>query len=148
MATVIDGVLNRRLPWILILMGISLTVGIELCGVSALAFAVGVYLPLSITTPIFVGGALKWGVDKFTTRGKTADEESGPGMLFSSGLIAGGALGGLLFAILTGFNLNEMLAVGPKFLGGLTDVSWFSVVIFAILCFILVKTATQKMDKS
>jgi putative OPT family oligopeptide transporter len=146
MATVIDGVLNRRLPWILILMGISLTIGMELCGVSALAFAVGVYLPLSITTPIFVGGVLKWAIDKFANRGKEAEEESGPGMLFSSGLIAGGALGGLLFAILTGFDLDKMLAVGPKLLGGLTEASWFSVVIFTILCVMLVRTATKKMN--
>jgi putative OPT family oligopeptide transporter len=145
MATVIDGVLNRRLPWILILMGISLTIGMELCGVNALAFAVGVYLPLSITTPIFVGGALKWGVDKFTNRSKKAGEESGPGMLFSSGLIAGGALGGLLFAILTGFDLDKMLAVGPKLLGGLTETNWFSVVIFTMLCVMLVRTATKKI---
>ncbi|MDZ7859062.1 MAG: oligopeptide transporter, OPT family [Candidatus Krumholzibacteriota bacterium] len=148
MATVIDGVLNRRLPWILILMGISLTIGMELCGVNALAFAVGVYLPLSITAPIFVGGALKWGVDKFSGRGKEAGEESGSGMLFSSGLIAGGALGGLLFAILTGFDLDKMLAFGPGILGGLTDKSWFSVIIFAILCAVLVRTASKKVSKS
>ncbi|HSG27166.1 MAG TPA: OPT/YSL family transporter, partial [Candidatus Krumholzibacterium sp.] len=145
MATVIDGVLNRRLPWILILMGISLTIGMELCGVKALAFAVGVYLPLSISSPIFVGGAIKWAIEKWSARGKTAEDESGPGMLFSSGLIAGGALGGLTYAILTGFDLDQPLAFGPRILRGLTDSSLFGILIFTVMCGILVRTALKKV---
>ncbi len=144
MATVIDGVLNRRLPWVLILMGICLTVGVELCGVRALAFAVGVYLPMSTTVPIFVGGAIKWAIDKFKHRGDTPEEESGPGMLFSSGLIAGGALGGLLFAIFAGFDLEEMMGIGPRLLGSLAGTSWFGLLIFAVLCTVLVRTALRK----
>ena len=141
MATVIDGVLNRRLPWVLILMGISLTIGVELCGVRALAFAVGVYLPLSTTMPIFIGGAIKWAIDKFARR---EEEEAGPGMLFSSGLIAGGAIGGLLFAILTGFELDEKLGIGPRLLGNLAHSNWFGLLVFAILCSLLVKSALSK----
>ena len=143
MATVIDGVLNRRLPWVLVLMGICLTIAMELCGVSTLPFAVGVYLPLWITTPIFTGGILRWGVDRFSRAAKKSNE-SNPGMLFSSGLIAGGALGGLLYAILAGFDLEEPLALGPRILGSLTDKSWFSLLIFAILCALLVRTAVRK----
>jgi len=143
MATVIDGVLNRRLPWVLILMGISLTIAVELCGVRALAFAVGVYLPLSTTMPIFIGGTIKWAVDKF---GKAREEESGPGMLFSSGLIAGGAIGGLLFAILTGFDLDKTLAIGPRILGSLTESNWSGIVIFALLCSLLVRAALSRRN--
>ncbi|MGM0485101.1 MAG: OPT/YSL family transporter, partial [Candidatus Krumholzibacteriota bacterium] len=143
MATVIDGVLNRRLPWVLVLMGICLTIAMELCGVSTLPFAVGVYLPLWITTPIFTGGVIRWGVDKFSRAAKKSDE-SGPGMLFSSGLIAGGALGGLLYAILAGFDLDDFLAVGPRILGSLTGESWFSLLIFAIMCVLLIRTAVRK----
>jgi putative OPT family oligopeptide transporter len=146
MATVIDGVLNRRLPWVLIMMGICLTVGMELCGVKALAFAVGVYLPLSISSPIFVGGALKWAVEKWSTRGRTAEDESGPGMLFASGLIAGGAIGGLTYAILTGFEFDKVLAIGPRILRSLTDSSWFGFLVFAVLCFFLIRTAVRKVD--
>jgi membrane protein implicated in regulation of membrane protease activity len=69
-------------------------------------------------------------------------------MLFSSGLIAGGALGGLLYAILTGFDLDEALAVGPRILGWLTESSWFGVIIFAVLCAILVRTALKKRGES
>lgn len=146
MATVIDGVLNRRLPWVLIMMGICLTVGMELCGVKALAFAVGVYLPLSISSPIFVGGALKWAIEKYGKRGRSAEDESGPGMLFSSGLIAGGAIGGLTYAILTGFDLDKPLAFGPRILRGLTDTSWFGFLIFAVMCFFLVRTALKRIE--
>jgi uncharacterized oligopeptide transporter (OPT) family protein len=145
MATVIDGVLNRRLPWVLIMMGICLTVGMELCGVKALPFAVGVYLPLSISSPIFAGGALKWAVEKFGKRGRSAEDESGPGMLFSSGLIAGGAIGGLTYAILTGFEFDKALAIGPRILGGLADASWFGFLIFAVMCFFLVRRALKKI---
>lgn len=144
MATVIDGVLNRRLPWVLILMGISLTIAMELCGVKALAFAVGVYLPLSISSPIFVGGAIKWAIEKFSRRGMKSEDESGPGMLFSSGLIAGGALGGLTYAILTGFDVADALAIGPRILRGLTGESWFGTLIFAVMCVILARTALKK----
>ena len=68
-------------------------------------------------------------------------------MLFSSGLIAGGALGGLTYAILTGFELDEMLAVGPRILGGLADESWFGVLIFAALCALLVRIAVKKVKQ-
>jgi hypothetical protein len=73
----------------------------ELCEVRSLAFAVGAYLPLSTTLPIFVGGVIRWIAEK--TNGKAvagAEEELGPGNLFSTGLVAGGALAGVLVAIL------------------------------------------------
>jgi hypothetical protein len=95
--------------------------------------------------PIFVGGVIKWAIDKFSRRGSAAELESGPGMLFSSGLIAGGAIGGLLFAVLTGFDLDKVLAIGPKILGSLSESSWFGVAIFAVLCIILVRTALKKV---
>jgi hypothetical protein len=107
---------------------------------------VGVYLPLSISSPIFAGGALKWALEKWSNRGKSAEDESGPGMLFASGLIAGGAIGGLTYAILTGFEFDKVLAIGPKILKGLTDQSWFGFLIFAVLCFFLVRTALKKVD--
>lgn len=79
-------------------MGISAVV--ELCGISSLAFAVGAYLPLSSTTPIFIGGMVKWLADKITKR-KGEESDIGSGALFSSGLIAGGSLTGILIAFLT-----------------------------------------------
>lgn len=105
MATVIKGLLSQNLPWGLVISGMAIAAVVELCGVSSLAFAVGAYLPLSTTTPIFVGGLVKWFVSR---KNKSAEEESeaGPGALFSSGLIAGGAITGILVAVLLGTNIG------------------------------------------
>ncbi len=146
MATVIDGVLNRKLPWVLILMGICLTVAVELCGVRGLPFAVGVYLPMSTSVPIFAGGLIKWALDKNSKRRAAAKDESGPGMLYASGLIAGGAIGGLLFAIITGFDLDAKLAIGPRIFGeALTDSSWLGLIMFMVLCGTLVRWALKRI---
>jgi len=101
MSTIIKGLFDQNLPWALIFMGMTIALVVEVCGISSLAFAVGVYLPLSTTLPIFIGGLVKWFVRrKKTIKAKDADLESGA--LFSSGLIAGGALTGILIAILYG----------------------------------------------
>src|SRR5581483_6374956 len=83
----------------------SISLVMELCGVSSLAFAVGAYLPLSSTTPIFVGGIVKWLVDK-KNKTKEAESDIGPGALFSSGLIAGGSITGIIIALLIGTNVG------------------------------------------
>ena len=98
-ATIIDGILTRKLAWVLVILGASLAVVMQLCGVSALAFAVGVYLPLSTTFPLFIGGMIRGVVDRAR---KMTDEESdsSPAVLLSSGLIAGGSIAGILIAFL------------------------------------------------
>ena len=103
MATLIKGLLAHNLDWQFVLVGVFLAVTIELCGVSPLSFAVGAYLPLSTTLPIWVGGAIKGLVDR--RKSKTAaghgDDDLGPGSLFSTGLVAGGALAGVFVAMLS-----------------------------------------------
>jgi putative OPT family oligopeptide transporter len=102
MATVIKGLLSQNLPWGLVLVGMGIAAVMELSGVRSLPFAVGAYLPLSVSSPIFLGGLVKMLVDKI----KKADESEsdiGPGALLSSGLIAGGALTGILIASLKGW---------------------------------------------
>ncbi len=111
MSTVIKGLLSQNLPWGLVIAGMGLSAVVELCGVSSLAFAVGAYLPLSTTSPIFIGGLIKTIADKVTGR-KEEESEVSSGALFSSGLIAGGALTGILVAVLLGTNVNT--ADGPK----------------------------------
>jgi uncharacterized oligopeptide transporter (OPT) family protein len=101
MATLIKGLLSHNLDWQFVLVGVFFAVTMELCEVRSLAFAVGAYLPLSTTLPIFVGGVIRWVAEK--KNGKSiegAEEELGPGNLFSTGLVAGGALAGVLVAIL------------------------------------------------
>ena len=96
-ALIIDGILTRKLPWDLVLLGVALALMLELSGVSALPFAVGVYLPMSTTAPLFVGGAVRWLVDR--RRGGTESDAS-PGTLLSSGYIAGGSLAGVAVNLL------------------------------------------------
>lgn len=93
-ALIIDGILQGNLPWDLVIIGVLIAFTIELCGLPSLAFAVGVYLPLSASTPIFAGGVLRWLVDKVRNRPEEGD--SSPGVLLSSGYIAGGSIAALL----------------------------------------------------
>jgi putative OPT family oligopeptide transporter len=100
MATVIKGLLSQNLPWGLVLCGVSISLTLELCGIRSLSFAVGSYLPIATTAPIFVGGVVRWLVEKRT--GETSESEISSGTLFSSGLIAGGSIAGILYAVLFG----------------------------------------------
>jgi len=94
MSVVINGILNRRLPWGLVLLGVFLVIAVELLGVRSLSFAVGSYLSIGTTAAIFCGGIVRWLVER-STKTKT-DDEASPGALFASGLIAAGGIVGLL----------------------------------------------------
>ena len=100
MSTIIKGLLSRNLPWGLVLVGVFISVTLELCGIHSLSFAVGSYLPIATTAPIFAGGLVRAYVEKKT--GLVEESEVGSGTLFSSGLIAGGSLAGILYAVLYG----------------------------------------------
>ena len=117
MSYIIKGILSRELPWGLVLLGVMITIVLELSGVPSLAFAVGVYLPISTSAPIFVGGAVRWLVDKYlrkkpenlrlTEEQMAAETDKSPGVLLASGYIAGATLAGVIFAFL---NLKENIA--------------------------------------
>jgi putative OPT family oligopeptide transporter len=100
MATIIKGLLSQNLPWGLVLVGVFVAITLELCGIHSLSFAVGSYLPIATTAPIFVGGLVRWWVERST--GMKQESELSAGTLFSSGLIAGGSICGILFAVLVG----------------------------------------------
>ncbi|HVI46942.1 MAG TPA: OPT/YSL family transporter [Chitinophaga sp.] len=106
MATLAKGILSFNLDWQFVLVGVFLAITMELCGVNSLSFAVGAYLPLSTTLPIFVGGAIRGIVNRKSksTHESVADEELGKGNLFATGLVAGGAVAGVIIAILAGFD--------------------------------------------
>ncbi len=101
---IIDGVLGGELPWGLVLLGVAIAIVMELCGVSSLPFAVGVYIPLPTTAAIALGGVVRRVVERKSSVQTEAD--SSPGTLFSSGLIAGGALAGLAVALLQGIDVD------------------------------------------
>jgi putative OPT family oligopeptide transporter len=152
MATIIQGVLSRDLPWGFIFIGAAMAVVVQLCGVSGLAWAVGAYLPISTTFPIFVGGSMRWLSDKI--RGQKEESEVSSGMLFSTGLVAGGSIAGLLIAVLAsgewskgflktagsfGSELNLFTLVGEAG-------TWSALFFFAILCFVLVRKSLKKLE--
>ena len=122
MSYIIKGILSRELPWGLVLLGVMITIVLELSGVPSLAFAVGVYLPISTSAPIFVGGAVRWLVDKYlrrkpenqqlTEEQMAAETDKSPGVLLASGYIAGATLAGVIYAFL---NLKESITNQLKF---------------------------------
>ena len=118
MATLIKGILSQNLDWQFIFVGVFLAIVMELCGIKSLSFAVGAYLPLSTTLPIFVGGAIKGLVDMVKLRrGEVPageEEELGKGNLFATGLVAGGAVAGVIIAFISGS------AGGARFLASVT----------------------------
>jgi putative OPT family oligopeptide transporter len=103
MSTIIKGLLSQNLPWGLVLCGVFISVVLELCGIHSLSFAVGSYLPIATTAPIFAGGLVRYFVERKT--GVKEESEISSGTLFSSGLIAGGSLAGILYAVLFGRNI-------------------------------------------
>jgi putative OPT family oligopeptide transporter len=163
---IISGVLQQKLSWSLILIGAMLSVGLELCGVGSLAFAVGVYIPMQYTTPIFLGGLIRYAVDRLSTKPAAAqvdeataiaESETGPGVLLSSGYIAGGTLAGVLIAFLElpfFERVKNLVNFGQKLEGpkGPTEpyirlfagsVDWASVIVFAGLMLVLLLVGTR-----
>jgi putative OPT family oligopeptide transporter len=112
MSSIIQGILAHRLPWGLVLFGVMSSIVLELCGASSLAFAVGVYLPISSSAPLFVGGLVRWLVDgrirrRLRSHNLNEDElvaegDRSPGVLLGSGYIAGGAIAGIIIAFMQG----------------------------------------------
>lgn len=132
MKTIIEGVLAGDLPWGLVLTGAGVAGAAMLCGVSGLAFAIGVYLPLASMAPIFFGGCVRAFVQRRAGDAKT--EGSDPGILAASGMVAGEGLAGILVAALVGTgNLEKSKAtlLGGGFGEGVT------LLLIAAVCFFL-----------
>jgi putative OPT family oligopeptide transporter len=144
MSFIIDGTLSRDLPMSLILLGVAIALVLELAGIPSLPFAVGVYLPLSASAPIFVGGMARWLVEKKLTR-DSAGGETSPGVLLSSGFIAGGTIAGIVGALL---GLRWNLALGPRVLGGLAGSDVFATILFGLLTVMLILVGAGKLMRS
>jgi putative OPT family oligopeptide transporter len=152
-ALIIEGILGGKLEWALVITGVLVAVVIELMGIGSLPVAVGMYLGLGTATPIFFGGLLRWVTDRW--RGVSASEaetETSPGVLLSSGYIAGGTLCGLLYGFLV-MGLPrariEALKFGQNFgkeyvAGESVEAKLISVAAFAVLALILLRIGTQK----
>ncbi len=144
MSLVTKGILTQKLPWGLVLLGVFISILMEIIGVPALAFAVGVYLPLETTTPVFVGGLARAMVD--WRRGSASESDAGPGVLFSSGLVAGGSIMGLFAVALAAEEVQAWLArlgVGqigfaqPPIPGGV------GFLLFCVVAYLIYRTAVK-----
>jgi putative OPT family oligopeptide transporter len=148
MATLIRGLLDQQLPWGLVLVGVFVSVTLELCGIRSLSFAVGSYLPIATTAPIFVGGVVRWVVER--RMGPASDSEISAGTLFSSGLIAGGSLTGILYALLFGLGwLGPFQAVGsalPWMHGENAAGHILGALLFLALAIMLARFAQRRLD--
>jgi putative OPT family oligopeptide transporter len=146
MASIDIGILNQRLPWVLVIIGVLIAVTLELSGVPSLPFAVGVYLPLSSSSPIFVGGMIRWIVDRLSRKRSDAESETSPGVLLASGFIAGGTIAGVLVAF---FNLapSNIILKTLDMSGNLpetwTKSVWSSIIPFTVLIVLLILAGTE-----
>jgi len=159
---IIKGILGHRLPWSLVLLGVMIALTLEMTGVPSLAFAVGIYLPLSSSSPIWAGGMIRWLVDAHSRRrhrGKnlseeqlTAEGDRSPGVLLASGYIAGGAIAGIVIALLQGVESLAPLdnafsswatAHNPVYNGPHADA--LSMVLFLGLCAFLYLVGLEKL---
>jgi putative OPT family oligopeptide transporter len=148
MSTIIRGLLSQNLPWGLVLVGVFISITLELCGIHSLSFAVGSYLPIATTAPIFAGGMVRWFVERKT--GVAEESEVGSGTLFSSGLIAGGSLAGILYAVLFGRHIinaaddSDTLGIIPMLHEGTLGMVAGGL-LFAALGVILARAAQKKL---
>lgn len=126
MATLIKGIQSQNLDWQYVFVGIFLAVVMELCGIKSLSFAVGAYLPLSTTLPIAIGGAIKGLVDLKKKKGiinaTAEDDELGKGSLFATGLVAGGAVAGVIIAFVSGSEGGERFLKAVSMEAGIENV--------------------------
>ena len=160
MSYIIKGILDRKLPWALVLLGVMIAVCLQMSFIPALAFAVGVYLPLSSSSPIFIGGMIRWLVDrklkqnpahaKLSPDEFNAESDKSPGVLLSSGYIAGGAIAGIVIAFFAGVLSDFDFAIAqwsvahnPFFEGPHSDL--LSLIPFIAICGFLYLVAREKL---
>jgi putative OPT family oligopeptide transporter len=142
MATVISGILSRKLPWGLVLLGVFLVIAVELLGIRSLSFAVGAYLSIATTLAIFCGGVVRWMVDRavaqYSGRSVETESEVSPGSLYASGLIAAGGIVGLMGVALKLYEAATDRSDVLQFpVTNPLHHDWVSVLMFALLAFSL-----------
>jgi putative OPT family oligopeptide transporter len=160
MSYIIRGILDRHLPWGLVLFGVMIAIVLEMSGIPSLAFAVGVYLPISSSSPILVGGWVRWLVDRarrkqlaahrLSEEQLAADADKSPGVLMASGYIAGGAIAGILIAFMAGVLEPTDAALttwsrahNPFFEGARADI--LSMIPFLAITLLLLLVGQQKL---
>ncbi len=156
MATLIKGILSQNLDWQYVIVGMFLAVVMELCGIKSLSFAIGVYLPLATTLPIFIGGAIRGIVESRQKKDKkevsAEEEELSKGSLFATGLVAGGAVAGVVIAFITGTSGGEQflanISMEHGLVSALSENGYFllGTLFFALMGLILYRVAMKKTE--
>ena len=154
MATLIKGILQQKLDWLFVFSGMFVAVTMELCGIKSLSFAIGAYLPLSTTLPIFAGGAIKGIVEKKQKKENiklnAEEEELGKGNLFATGLVAGGAVAGVLIAFIAGSDSGDKflkkVSLEQSITGALSEPGYFllGTLFFVFMGWMLYRVAVRK----
>ena len=168
MATVINGILNRRLPWRLVFLGVFLVIAVELLGIRSLPFAVGTYISIGTTMAMFAGGLVRWLAEQGMEKKSESESEVSPGSLYASGLIAAGGVFGLLAIVINLLQDPELsrhvphwlavvlhvpwsegfFAVGAKFMPNASQSQWLGVGLFVALGITLFVSARKKLKQS
>ena len=127
-------------------MGVLIAIAVELLGVPSLPFAVGVYLPIQTSVPIFIGGIVRWAVDRHSKRGGSESDMS-PGTLLSTGYIAGGTIGGVVVAFMSFSQplMDKLDLSSDAHFPVLGNISWPAVLVFTILIVFLVIVGMQRL---
>ncbi|HKQ87484.1 MAG TPA: OPT/YSL family transporter, partial [Candidatus Acidoferrales bacterium] len=166
MATVINGILNRRLPWRLVFLGVFLVIAVELLGIRSLPFAVGTYISIGTTMAMFIGGVVRWIAER-GTKTNASESEVSPGSLYASGLIAAGGVFGLLAIAINLLQDAELaphmphwfvsllhlpwspdaFALGAKLMPRLSQSQGLGVAVFALLAITLFVAARKKLNQ-
>ena len=140
MKMIVEGVMHGNLPWGMIAIGAFAAITVEILGIPVLPVAIGLYLPLELSTPIMVGGIIKWIVDK---KKGASEGDAGKGVLFCSGMIAGEGLVGIVLAVLAVVGLESKIDLSSKL-----DTGWIgALVVLALVSFLTYHFAMKKDEK-
>ncbi|MFL0270214.1 OPT family oligopeptide transporter [Candidatus Clostridium radicumherbarum] len=146
MAMIVNGIMDAKLPWIFVIIGLTLGVMCEVMKIPVLPFALGLYLPIGLSAGVLVGGILRWLIDsKFKKDNEVLKEQTEKGTLLASGLIAGEAIMGILIAVLAMLQIDGPVGFGAKIVPALTGSPWLSAIMLLVLC-IWFYNSTAKVD--
>lgn len=136
MKLVTEGVMDGNLPWAFVFLGVFITIAAEIVRIPSLAVAIGIYLPLELTAPIMIGGVIRHAIE---SRNKDSAKENSSGVLFSSGLIAGEGIIGIILALITVLGLDGAIDLSSANTGTVGGVVVLALIVAAITKFALVK---------
>lgn len=141
MKMIVEGVMDGNLPWALVFIGVFIAIAIEILGISVLPVAIGLYLPLELSSTIMIGGMIRWFVDK-RSKENEGNKEAGSGVLFCSGLIAGEGLVGILLAILAVIQVSDVIDLSKY-----VNTGWIGGIILMIIMIVCVYRFAVRKEK-